>query len=189
MAQYDDRWLIGTKLVIWSTVMRFAFDRKLVVIAWAGFLTGSWSIFISPSPCNAHHPDYENKPVRLHFEPIPPWLNNITSFRERYNRPRYFAGKLLYHIEPTSQEAMSWHRSVHRGYYADHAPRMEDRYIYPKPWQMLTVGPRTPVGSAAGTDHGMLPSPSDTSDVNSNDEVDANPPTEPSVELLPMPKL
>jgi hypothetical protein len=102
------------------------------------------------APCQAHPPNYETMPVHPRVEPIPPWLNNLPSYRERYNRPRYLGGKLMYHIEPSSQEAMSWHRSVHRGYYANHAPRMEDRYFYPKPWQVLTVGPRKPAaGSAA----------------------------------------
>lgn len=54
------------------------------------------------------------------------------------------AGKIAYYISPTSQEAMSWHEHVHRGSYRNHAGRIEDLYIYPKPWEVLTVGPRTP---------------------------------------------
>jgi hypothetical protein len=52
------------------------------------------------------------------------------------------AGKIAYIIEPTSQEAMSWHENVHRGAYRNHAGRIEPMYIYPKPWEVLMVGPR-----------------------------------------------
>ena len=94
----------------------------------------------------AHHPDWDTKPVYPMIDVIGPKGNNLKpSYRRRYNRPRYVTGKLLYHIAPSSQEAMAWHRAVHADAYK--APkkhcRLEQHYFYPKPWEVLTVGPRT----------------------------------------------
>ncbi len=139
----------------------------LVLVSAAGFFT------VSPSA--AHFPDTANLPVHPRFDPIPPLGNHMPSHRERYNRPTYLGGMIAYLISPTSQEAMSWHRSAHRGYYVNHAPRMEDRYYYPKPWEALTVGQRIPATATAGvtdTIERELPSPNRYSspDVERNDE-------------------
>lgn len=97
------------------------------------------------TPGLADHPTFPVPPVNYRFEPIPPLGNNLPRpYRERMNRPRYFTGWLSYVIEPTSQEAMSWHENVHRGSYKNHAGRCEPMYFYPKPWEVLTIGPRTP---------------------------------------------
>lgn len=99
---------------------------------------------IAVNPALSHFPDREKQTVRPRIDVIPPLGTHLPSYRERYNRPTYLGGKIAYWLEPTSQEAMNWHRSAQRGYYANHAPRMEDRYYYPKPWEVLTVGPRVP---------------------------------------------
>lgn len=97
-------------------------------------------------PALAHHPLIPPPPVNYRFEPIPPLGNNLPwSYRARYNRPTYIGGKIAYYLEPTSQEAMSWHENVHRGAYRNHAGRIEPMYFYPKPWEVLGEGPRTPL--------------------------------------------
>ena len=135
----------------------------------------------------AHFPHHENRPVRQHVEPIPSIGANLPSHRERYNRPRYLGGKIAYYIAPSSQEAMSWHRSVHRGYYANHAPRMEDRYIYAKPWQALMVGPRTPRDAQTSS----ADNTADSSETDSQDDVlELSKPigTDETSEELPIPR-
>ena len=111
-----------------------------IALAAALLLTGSVAAW-------ADHPTlWPEPPIGYNFEPIPPLGNNLPpSYRARYNRPRYLAGKIAYHIAPTSQEAMSWHVNVHRGAYRNHAGWIEPMYMYPKPWEVLPVGPRTPV--------------------------------------------
>lgn len=76
------------------------------------------------------------------------------SYRREYNRPTYLGGKITAKIEPSSQEAMAFHRADELGLYDDngikgwmagkHCPpqRVEQHYFYPKPWEVLTVGPR-----------------------------------------------
>ncbi|MCM2374015.1 hypothetical protein [Aporhodopirellula aestuarii] len=76
------------------------------------------------------------------------------SYRRQYNRPTYLGGKLAAKIEPSSQEAMAFHRAEELGLYDNNgikgalagkhcAPqRVEQHYFYPKPWEVLTVGPR-----------------------------------------------
>lgn len=169
--------------------------RKPRMFARAGLIVFPVAAIFSMAPALAHHPDHENMPVHQRVEPIPSWLNNIPSHRERYNRPRYVGGKIAYWIAPSSQEAMSWHRSVHRGYYANHAPRMEDRYFYRKPWQALTVGPRVPLDSVAANNLEAIqnsapspaPSPTMGSGVTPNDEADGSIPPAKPFELLPTP--
>jgi len=157
------------------------------MIARAGLMVFAMAAMFLTAPLRAHHPDYENIPVHQRVEPIPPWLNNIPSHRERYNRPGYVGGKIAYWIAPSSQEAMSWHRSVHRGYYANHAPRMEDRYFYQKPWQALTLGPRVPLGAVAENNREVIQIPAMGSGVTPNDEADGIIPLAKPFELLPEP--
>ncbi|QDS96316.1 hypothetical protein FF011L_51240 [Roseimaritima multifibrata] len=93
------------------------------------------------------HPPHEHSPpIRPggeRFNPIPPLGNRLPpSHRRVYNRPTYLGGKVAYIIAPSSQGAMSWHENVHRGSYRNHAGRIEPMYMYPKPWEVLTVGPR-----------------------------------------------
>jgi hypothetical protein len=117
------------------------------------------------SSSDAHGPFRDHPPVYSDRDLIPSIGSNVPSYRERYNRPRYLGGKIAYHLSPTSQEAMSWHRSAHRGYYANHAPRMEDKYFYPKPWEVFTVGPRVPVKSEVGEPQTDAPSGSPASEI------------------------
>lgn len=89
------------------------------------------------------HPRVSPPPVGFRFEPIPPVGNQLPySYRAKYNRPRWIAGKIAYYISPTSQEAMSWHEHVHRGSYRNHDGRIEKMYLFTKPWEIFTVGPR-----------------------------------------------
>lgn len=75
---------------------------------------------------------------------LPNWIyNHHVPYRLRYNRPRYFGGKIAYHIAPSSQEAMAWAENLDRGYYDGfHNPPLVKRYCYPKPWEALNTGPR-----------------------------------------------
>jgi hypothetical protein len=95
------------------------------------------------TPSLAHHPNRELWPVHQRFELIGPIGNKLPmSYRRRYNRPTNLGGKIAYHIAPTSQEAMRWHKATHHGHYKNHAPRMVAHYFYPKPWESLRIGPR-----------------------------------------------
>jgi len=76
------------------------------------------------------------------------------SYRRQYNRPSYLGGKIAAKIEPSSQEAMAFHRADELGLYDNNGikgwmsskncppRRVEQHYFYPKPWEVLTVGPR-----------------------------------------------
>jgi len=68
--------------------------------------------------------------------------SRIPEHREVYNRPRYLTGKLAYHIEPSSQEAMAWQTNYCNGNYRNHAGRYMPYYYYPKPWEALNTAPR-----------------------------------------------
>lgn len=106
----------------------------------------------------AHHPLWPAPPIWYRFEPIPPLGNHLPwSHRQRLNRPTYLGGKIAFLIEPSSQEAMSWHENVHRGAYRRHAGRIEPMYFYPKPWEVLTAGPRTPRATYEGGE--LVPAP------------------------------
>ncbi|MCC9655555.1 hypothetical protein [Rhodopirellula halodulae] len=87
------------------------------------------------------------------------------SYRRQYNRPTYLGGKTAAIIAPSSQEAMAWRRAEALGLYDNngvkglmhgkHCPpqRVEQHYFYPKPWEVLTVGPRQ--SKSAVTDETM----------------------------------
>lgn len=97
---------------------------------------------------SAHHPNPPRYPTGRRFEPIPPLGNRLPpSYRRAHNRPTYIGGKIAYIIAPSSQEAMSWHENAHRGAYRNHSGRIEPMYLYPKAWEVLSMGPRTPTRS------------------------------------------
>ncbi|EMI56545.1 hypothetical protein [Rhodopirellula sallentina] len=76
------------------------------------------------------------------------------SYRRKYNRPTYIGGKIASKVEPSSQEAIAFQRAEELGLYDNngvkgalngkHCPpqRVEQHYFYPKPWEVLAVGPR-----------------------------------------------
>lgn len=102
-----------------------------------GLMLATAPLLLTP-PADAHPPNWHAHPVRPRIDVIPPLGNNLPrSYAARYNRPAYLTGKLFYMTAPASREAMAWHRAVHRGYYANHAPRMVTQYFYPKPWEVL----------------------------------------------------
>lgn len=104
---------------------------------------------------SAHHPDPPRYPSGYRFDPIPPLGNRLPpSYRRVYNRPTYIGGKIAYIIAPSSQEAMSWHENAHRGAYRNHAGRIEPMYLYPKPWEVIRMGPRE---SVRPEDDGLSP--------------------------------
>ncbi len=108
------------------------------------------AVLTSDRTASAQFPNWKAQPVRPRGDVIPPLGNNLPlSYRARMNRPSYLSGRIAYTIEPTSQEAMAWQRAWERGYYADHAPRMETHYIYPKPWEVLGVGAKPKRGDDA----------------------------------------
>ena len=123
--------------------------KSLNFLNQAKWLACSMLAMIAAPTAWAHQPYGENMPVhpRIGTNVIPPLGHHLPSYRERFNRPTYIGGKIAYWISPTSQEAMNWHRSVHQGLYSNHSPWTENRYFYPKPWEVLTVGPRVPVNT------------------------------------------
>lgn len=92
------------------------------------------------------------------------------SYRRKYNRPTYLGGKIAAKIEPSSQEAMAFHRAEELGLYdnngikgalsCQHCPpqRVEQHYFYPKPWEVLAVGPRRNVRAEAEPKRDSSPS-------------------------------
>lgn len=114
--------------------------RKIVMAALA---CGLLNFGLAAPAARAQWPHWKDKVVRPNIDLIPPLGNHLPpSYASRYNRPKYLTGKLMYTIEPSSQEAMAWQRARNLGYYANHAPRMETRYLYRKPWEALGPGPR-----------------------------------------------
>jgi hypothetical protein len=85
-----------------------------------------------------------------HFNPANPRpdflphtiYNAWCPYRKEYNRPRFVGGAIAAHIEPTSQEAMSWCIHQANGDYRNHRPGYIPLYMYPKPWEVLSVEPR-----------------------------------------------
>ena len=76
-------------------------------------------------------------------------------YRQIYNRPRYWSGRIAACIEPTSQEAMTWCEANQAGLYngPQHGrenPPVYKRYCYPKPWEILQTGPRPDFPKAKG---------------------------------------
>ena len=95
------------------------------------------------APVRAHDPSHP-----FYYLPRPElfdWVERLEPrpYRHRFNRPRYIGGKIAYTIAPSSQEAMSWHEHQQRGSYRNHAGPLVRNYYYPKPWEVLPVGPRT----------------------------------------------
>lgn len=118
---------------------------------WA-LLIAVLALLTNDRTASAQFPNWKAKPVRPRIDVIPPLGNNLPlSYRARMNRPSYLAGRIAYTFEPTSQEAMAWQKAWERGYYADHAPRMETHYLYPKPWEVLGVGAKPKPGDDAKT--------------------------------------
>lgn len=96
-------------------------------------------------PVHAHYPDWKNMRVLPTFDLIGPLGSRLpASHRRKYNRPTYWGGKIAYLIAPSSQEAMVWHDMSHRDAYKKHRPRIEKHFFYPKPWESLKMGARTP---------------------------------------------
>lgn len=75
---------------------------------------------------------------------LPYWLTSWhTEYRRQYNRPTYIGGKIAHCIEPTSQEAMVWCEANQMGLYnGKNCPPMYKQYYYPKPWELIPMGPR-----------------------------------------------
>lgn len=85
-----------------------------------------------------------------------PLATSIPEYRQVYNRPRYLTGKFLYHIEPSSQEAMAWETNVRNGNYRYHRGAYIPGYYYPKPWEALSTQARPDFQRPTG----LLPVPS-----------------------------
>ena len=114
----------------------------------------------------AHHPERDCQPVRPRIDVIGPIGSNLPlSYRRRFNRPTNLGGWLAYKFVPTSQEAITWHKASHRGNYKNNSPRTEMQYFYPKPWEVLKMGPRpqtvgeTDTRETAPSTYGQQPTP------------------------------
>lgn len=115
-------------------------STALPVVLGLGLGLGFVFVLTSDRKASAQFPNWKAHPVRPNIDVIPPLGNHLPlSYRARMNRPSYISGRIAYTIEPSSQEAMAWQRAWQRGYYANHAPRMETHYIYPKAWEVLGV--------------------------------------------------
>jgi len=100
-------------------------------------------VLICSQNASAQWPNWRAKPVRQNIDLLPPPGDLLPpSYAAKYNRPSYLTGRIAYTIEPSSQEAMAWQRAVQKGYYANHAPRMETHYMYPRAWEVLGVDPK-----------------------------------------------
>lgn len=93
----------------------------------------------------AHHPERECQEVRQRVDVIGPLGTHLpSSHRRQFNRPRKVGGRIAYYVAPSSQEAMAWHKSKHRGHYKHHGSRVTMHYFAPKPWEALPIGARPP---------------------------------------------
>lgn len=100
----------------------------------------------------AHHPDRENQRVWPRLDLIPPLGVNLSpSYIRRYNRPTRRTGRVLYHIAPSSREAMTWHDASHQQAYRSDRGRLEKHFFYAKPWEGLKLGPRAETVQTAET--------------------------------------
>ncbi|TWU43223.1 hypothetical protein Q31b_22610 [Novipirellula aureliae] len=95
---------------------------------------------------DAHQPSGLSHPVYPRIDVIGPVGNRLPeSYRRRYNRPTYVGGKIANLIAPSSQEAITWEHADQRCDYDHHHGRIVPQYFYPKPWEALRVGARTPI--------------------------------------------
>jgi hypothetical protein len=189
--------VVDCKLVNWSNAMdRFFYLRSLNSPSRSKWLACAISGLIASAPACAHQPVGSNIKVhpRIGTNLIPPLGNHVPSHRERFNRPTYVGGMIASWISPTSQEAMSWSRSVNQRLYANHAPWTENRYFYPKPWEVLAVGPRVPVeaeGPNNAASRNTLESEGnptgETTPLNVNRDEDGTIKLAPTIEVLPPP--
>jgi hypothetical protein len=120
---------------------------------------GFTSESIAEAPWHSKHPwPWSRYEGSRRVDVIGPIGNRLPqSYRRTYNRPSYLGGKIAAKIEPSSQEAMAFHNAQDLGLYDNnglkgavtckHCPpqRVEQHYFYPKPWEVLTVGPRQDV--------------------------------------------
>lgn len=105
----------------------------------------SMILIASTSILSAQHPDRRNQPVWPIIDVIGPVGNNLPpSHRRTYNRPTYIGGKIAYWIAPASREAMAWQAAYQAGAYRNHLPRLDRHYFFPKPWEAIQIGTRTP---------------------------------------------
>ncbi len=107
------------------------------------------------APVFAHHPEPDAIAIPARIDVIGPLGNRLgESYARKYNRPTPLLGKIAYKIAPTSPEAMAWHKAVHRDAYKKNDCGTIDTFFYPKPWEALKVGARTPKKIIRGTvDH------------------------------------
>ncbi len=125
------------------------------------------------SSAQAHHPDRESQPVRRRIDVIGPIGNQLPmEHRRRFNRPTNLGGKIAYHIAPSSQEAMRWHKATHQGQYKCDAPRMVANYFYPKPWEAIRIGARPNRDFKPEKEEPAVASMSDTEEEDQSDASD-----------------
>jgi len=75
---------------------------------------------------------------------LPNWMFIYpVPYRATHNRPSDFTGRIARVISPTSQEAMAWSENKALGYYdGHHQPPLRKGFFFPKPWEVLNIGPR-----------------------------------------------
>jgi hypothetical protein len=96
-----------------------------------------------PVTTRAHHPHEDIRTPHQRIDVIGPVGNRLPmSYRRKYNRPTDIGGKISYWFNPTSQEAMAWHKAEHAGLYDCKAGKVVNHYFYPKPWEMLQMQSR-----------------------------------------------
>jgi hypothetical protein len=158
--------------------------KKFALTACLPALAG---LLLATTAAWGHPPNWEAHPVRPRIDVIPPLGNHLPpSYARRYNRPAYVTGMLAYWIAPTSREAISWHRAAHRGYYANHAPRMETHYFFPKPWQIFGGASKAAAEPHAADGAGPHAS---TKEPHPAEPAPAGIELAPPIELLPPPEI
>jgi hypothetical protein len=82
---------------------------------------------------------------------LPYWLHDWhVDYRQIYNRPRYWPGRIAHMVEPTSQEAMVWCEANREGLYnGKNCPPSFKQYNFQKPWEILQTGPRPDLNKPA----------------------------------------
>lgn len=117
--------------------------RQAMAIVLSGFLLASSTWAAPPERLTLNHTEDPRPNI------LPDWIyNHHVPYRLVKNRPRYYSGKLMHYIAPSSLEALAWQENLDRGYYdSHHCPPLVKGYFYPKPWEAMNTGPRATYAS------------------------------------------
>lgn len=158
--------------------------KSTPIATWAAFvLATAW---LASGPAQAQYVANDSEVwVPPQIDVIGPLGNRLPpSYRRQFNRPTYIGGKIARMVEPTSQEAITWQRANDAGLYDNNGikgffsgkkcppQRYQQYFFYPKPWEVLTTGPRL---ASRPTGEDAVSSPMDRGSVQDDVKVELVP--------------